>query len=109
MVGAHITLVLGLADEASGGKRGAQVLQDGCWRGEASAGVEPASAVLQTAARPSGSGAAGGCPRQELNLVYDLRTVACGFRHTPRTAQFGSDPPPGSRARPCGFEGRRAS
>src|SRR5262249_20426838 len=25
------------------------------------------------------------CPRQESNLVYDLRRVACGFRHTPRT------------------------
>jgi len=24
------------------------------------------------------------CPRQESNLIYDLRTVAC-LRHTPRT------------------------
>src|SRR5262249_60940748 len=24
-------------------------------------------------------------PRQESNLVYDLRKVACEFRHTPRT------------------------
>lgn len=29
------------------------------------------------------------CPRQESNLVYDLRKVAC-VRHTPRTTQVGT-------------------
>ena len=36
---------------------------------------------------------------------------SCALRHTPRTsaALTRSDPPPGSRTRPCGFERRRAS
>jgi hypothetical protein len=28
------------------------------------------------------------CPRQELNLVLDLRKVVCLLRHTPRTGKL---------------------
>jgi hypothetical protein len=43
-------------------------------------GVEPTSAALQAAACPSGPSVIADweCPRQELNLVYDLRKVVCG-------------------------------
>jgi hypothetical protein len=49
-------------------------------------GVEPTSAGLQPAASPSGSSVKK-CPRQESNLAYDRRRVAC-LRHTPRTFQY---------------------
>ena len=51
----------------------------------------------------------GPCPRQESNLVLDLRRVVCDVRHTPRTMKQRCHPPPGNRTRPCGFEDRRAS
>jgi len=61
-------------------------------------------AVGRLTVRPRRHGAL--CPRQESNLVLDLRRVACESltlrgrdRHTP----------PGGRTRPCGFEGRRAT
>ncbi len=46
------------------------------------------------------------CPRQESNLVLDLRKVVC-WSGTPRGRLF-PHPPPGNRTRPCGFEDRRA-
>ena len=64
----------------------------------------PAPCVL----RPSPGGP---CPRQESNLVSDLRKVVCASV-TPRglrSKRGRSSPPPGNRTRPCGFEGRRAS
>lgn len=48
---------------------------------------------------PHRRGGGAGCPRQESNLVSDLRGVVCGVRHTPRTScRFG--PPRGGRV-PC--------
>lgn len=44
------------------------------------------------------------CPRQESNLAYDLRRVAC-IRHTPRT----NSTPPRNRTSPDCFEGSHAS
>ena len=59
--------------------------------------------------RPSPGGP---CPRQESNLVFDLRKVVCASV-TPRGQSIETgplpSPPPGNRTRPCGFEGRRAS
>ena len=49
------------------------------------------------------------CPRQESNLVLDLRRVACHPPHPEDEISLVPNPPPGSRTRPCGFEGRRAS
>ena len=86
---------------------------------EAPAGVEPASAVLQTAARPSGPGALGApaLPRRAMSspgIEPGLRPSQSRVRvrHTPRTSietRPLASPPPGNRTRPCGFEGRRAS
>ena len=49
-------------------------------------------AALQAAALPSGSSAACQCPRQESNLVFDLRRVACKSP-TLRGHNFFSAPP----------------
>ncbi len=55
------------------------------------AGVEPARPSDQTASGRDITGAVGDrcrqCPRQESNLVFNLRRVACGVRHTPRTVR----------------------
>jgi hypothetical protein len=45
------------------------------------------------------------CPRQESNLVFDLRRVAC-IRHTPRTIITST--PPRNRTSSCSFERCRA-
>ena len=47
------------------------------------------------------------CPRQELNLVHDLRRVVCASV-TLRGRVCKGSPPPGNRTRPYGFEDRRA-
>ena len=75
--------------------------------------------VLQTAARPSGSGArsASTLPRRAMSspgIEPGLRPSQSRVRvrHTPRTSietRPLASPPPGNRTRPCGFEGRRAS
>src|SRR5262249_4632883 len=70
---------------------------------ETPVGIEPTSAGLQPAASPSGS-SVDQCPRQESNLVRDLRTVAC-FRHTPRTVSI----PTWIRTRAQTFGGSDAS
>ena|GEM_PF-6330510 len=57
----------------------------------------PLETALQAVALPSGSGTKiKECPRQESNLVYDLRRVAC-IHHTPRTCSLprrGIEPRP---------------
>ena len=46
------------------------------------------------------------CPRQESNLVYDLRKVACDPAHSEDVLSVST--PPRSRTPSCGFEDRRA-
>ena len=48
------------------------------------------------------------CPRQESNLVSDLRKVVCGSGTLRGRDNRAGNPPPGNRTRPCGFEDRRA-
>jgi hypothetical protein len=49
--------------------------------GETPVGIEPTSARLQLAASPSGSSVVKECPRQESNLVPNLRRVVCHPPH----------------------------
>ena len=58
---------------------------------ETPVGVEPTSTGLQPVAVPSGS-SVDEYPRQELNLVYDLRTVACDPAHSEETLSVFSTP-----------------
>jgi hypothetical protein len=62
---------------------------------------------------PSGSSVSK-CPRQESNLVYELRGLACEIRHTPRTSSSEhpaeeSDLVLQFRRLPCFHHTRRAS
>ena len=68
----------------------------------------PLETALQTVALPSGSGAKiKECPRQESNLVYDLRRVACCPSHSKDFLNFIT--PPRNRTSPDCFEGSHAS
>ncbi len=49
------------------------------------------------------------CPRQELNLVSDLRKVVCESGTLRGHCLPSASPPPGSRTRSDGFEDRHAS
>lgn len=80
----------------------------------------PRKTALQAVAQPLGLGVVDSeifdvyhkRPRQESNLVLDLRGVACHPPHSEDVASlavFRISPPPGNRTRPCGFEDRRAS
>lgn len=67
----------------------------------------PLETALQAAAWPSGSSVRGKkCPRQESNLVYDLRRVACSPSHS---KDVHISTPPRNRTPSCGSEDRRAS
>jgi hypothetical protein len=55
------------------------VVQTGSWPSETPVGVEPTSTGLQPAAWPSGSSVK--YPRQESNLIPDLRRVVCDPPH----------------------------
>ena len=59
--------------------RGKDVIRTGSWPSETPVGVEPTFAGLQPAAWPSGSSVK--YPRQESNLICDLRRVVCDPPH----------------------------
>src|SRR5271167_3101165 len=59
--------------------RGKDVIRTGSWLSETPVGVEPTSTGLQPAAWPSGSSVK--YPRQESNLIPDLRRVVCDPPH----------------------------
>jgi hypothetical protein len=77
-------------------------LEPGCSRSPGR--LAPASSVDRGSNSPGDR-----CPRQELNLVSDLRRVVCeSVTLRGRDSEFLDNPPPGNRTRPCGFEDRRA-
>lgn len=69
------------------------------------AGVEPARPSYQDGRLPLQHGGDFQCPRQESNLVHDLRRVVCD-RHTPRTIHRA---PGGGRTRDSGVGSRRVT
>ena len=75
---------------------------------ETPVGVEPTSTGLQPVAWPSGSSVE--YPRQESNLISDLRTVVC-LRHTPRMfpQSAATNSPCGNRTHPSSLRGWRPS
>jgi hypothetical protein len=65
------------------------VVRTGSWPSETPVGIEPTSTGLQPVAWPSGSSVKH--PRQESNLISDLRRVVCTPPHPEDKMHLGPD------------------